>query len=75
MKYVHFNFTSLETAKQHVNIDEYLEIFGKIQAISDSFESTNTFIIGDFNPLMNVFAHTFLAFYAGWIDQLYAFNS
>ena len=49
MKCVHFNFTSLETAKQHVNIDEYLDILGKIQAISDSFESTNTFIIGDFN--------------------------
>ena len=31
------------------NADEYLEILGKIQAISDSFESTNTFIIGDFN--------------------------
>ena len=31
------------------NIDEYLAILGKIQAISDSFESTNIFIIGDFN--------------------------
>ena len=31
------------------NADEYLEILGKIQAISDSFESTNIFIIGDFN--------------------------
>ena len=31
------------------NADEYLDILGKIQAISDSFESTNIFIIGDFN--------------------------
>ena len=31
------------------NADEYLETLGKIQAISDSFESTNIFIIGDFN--------------------------
>ena len=31
------------------NADEYLEILGKIQAISDSFESTHIFIIGDFN--------------------------
>ena len=31
------------------NIDEYLASLGKIQAISDSFESTNIFIIGDFN--------------------------
>ena len=31
------------------NAHEYLEILGKIQAISDSFESTNIFIIGDFN--------------------------
>ena len=31
------------------NADEYQEILGKIQAISDSFESTNIFIIGDFN--------------------------
>ena len=31
------------------NIDEYLAILGKIQAISDSFESTNIFIIGDCN--------------------------
>ena len=31
------------------NADEYQDILGKIQAISDSFESTNIFIIGDFN--------------------------
>ena len=31
------------------NADEYQEILGKIQAISDSFESTNIFIIGEFN--------------------------
>ena len=29
--------------------NEYQEILGKIQAINDSFESTNIFIIGDFN--------------------------
>ena len=31
------------------NADEYLEMLGKIQAISDSFESTNIFIISEFN--------------------------
>ena len=31
------------------NYDEYQAILGKIQAISDSFESSNSFIIGDFN--------------------------
>ena len=31
------------------NVDEYQAILGKIQAISDSFESSNIFIIGDFN--------------------------
>ena len=31
------------------NADEYQEILGKIQAISDSFESTNIFINGYFN--------------------------
>ena len=31
------------------NVDEFQEIFGKIQAINDSFESANIFIIGDFN--------------------------
>ena len=31
------------------NADAYQVILGKIQAISDSFESANIFIIGDFN--------------------------
>ena len=31
------------------NVDEYQFILGKIQAISDSFQSSNIFIIGDFN--------------------------
>ena len=31
------------------NANEYLEMLGKIQAISDSFEPTNIFIISDFN--------------------------
>ena len=48
------------------NADEYLEILGKIQAISDSFESTNIFIIGDFNvdiknpSLFTPFLNTFI---------------
>ena len=31
------------------NADEYQAILGKIQAISDSFDSSNIFIVGDFN--------------------------
>ena len=31
------------------NVDEYQAILGKIQAITDSFESSNIFIVGDFN--------------------------
>ena len=31
------------------NVDEFQAILGKIHAISDSFESSNIFIIGDFN--------------------------
>ena len=31
------------------NVDEYQAILGKIQAITDSFDSSNIFIVGDFN--------------------------